>query len=218
MPARKVQLLLIAGLLTACGRVPVSAETKADAAPYAVVREAQDGALLKVDWRGEGRELASGDAIQVSNTDARRMTFVSINFMARAPMQWRSTLERRLKMDEVSSTKVLTEPIEGRNLVRAYLSDDQDSGDFFFRKGVGADFSGEFYVAQCSTPFPWEKGAIHCTTQVDVETFIVEIRFDKAFLWDFENLQSRAVAAAKDYIARPSTQRSIKSIPRVNLP
>ena len=72
------------------------------------------------------------------------------------------------------------------------------------------------YVAHCSPSFTWENGVIHCSTALVAESFVLEIRFDKAFLWDFDNLQARAVAAAKDYIARPSTQQLIKSIPGLN--
>jgi hypothetical protein len=217
MTVRNGNLLLIAAVLVACGRAPMSAEA-GGAESYSIAREAQEGSLLKLDWNGEGRDLASGQVIAVPDADARRMTFVSINFMYRAPLPWRSTLDRKLKLGELSSRQVLTEPIERAKLVRAYLPNDEFSGDFFFNQDVGSDLNGDMYVAQCSTPFPWEKGAIHCTTQLGVESFAVEIRFDKAFLWDFDNLQARAVAAAKAYIARPSTQQSIKSIPKLDLP
>lgn len=218
MKVRNGNLLLAAAVLVACGKAPMSAEGTAGVAPYSVSTEEQAGSMLRLDWNGEGRDLASGQVIEVPDADARRMTFVSINFTSWGPTSWRSTLDRKMKMGELSSKDLSTEPLERAKLVRAYLPNDKYFGDFFFKQGVGSDLNVSHYVAHCSKPSAWEKGAIHCSTLIDVGSFAVEIRFDKAFLWDFDNLQARAVAAAKDYIARPSTQKSIKSISRLNPP
>ena len=118
MTVRNVNLLLVAAVLVACGRAPMSAEATGGPESYSVARGAQEGSLLKLDWKGEGRDLASGQVIEVSEADARRMTFVSVNFMYRAPLPWRSTLDRKLKMGELSPKQVVTEPIERAKLVR----------------------------------------------------------------------------------------------------
>jgi hypothetical protein len=141
------------------------------------------------------------------------MTFVSINFMSHAPLPWRSNLDRKLKLGEWSPRDLHTEPIERAKLVRVFHPHDRDLGDFFYRQGVDSKLNSSHYVALCHTPPSWEKKAFHCSTQIEVDSFAVEIRFDKAFLWDFDNLQARVVAAAKDYIARPRTQQIIESNP-----
>jgi len=208
---------LFAAMLLGCDRARMSNEPTAANVPYKVVNAEQASALLMVDWKGGGRDVVTGTAIEIPAADLRRKTFVSINFMSKGPMPWRSILDRRLKLRELRPDDVRTEPVDD-TLVRAYVIKDSKAGDFFFRQGVGADLSSDYYLAQCSTLPPDKYGAVGCSTYLDVESFAVKIIFDKAFLWDVDNLSTQAVVAAKDYILKPETQRSIESIPRLQLP
>ncbi len=129
-------------------------------------------------------------------------------------MHWRSSLEFKLKSGELTPGNVRAETAGSSGLVRATIVNNRYEGEFFFKPGAGPELDRDHYVARCFMPFAWEEGRVHCSTHIDVETFDVEIKFDRAFLWDFGNVQAQAVAAAKHYIARPSTQHMINGIPR----
>ncbi len=206
-------LYLAATLLAACSRGPMPDESSNSAGLYQLVNEQQASSLLRVDWKGEGRDINSGRPVDVPEADVRRKTYIDIDFASPGPMLWRSNLERRLKTERLTPGDIRTEPLESFSLIRATIVIEPGSGEFFFKPGVGPDLDGRYYVAQCSTPYAWEKGAVHCSTQLKVESFTVKIMFDRAFLWDFDNLLAQALEAAKHHIAKPSTQRLIKRLP-----
>ena len=186
---------------------------------YEVTREAPQSSSLKIDWKGPGHDTDSGQIIDVPAKNGRRMIIMHVDLLVGRPMLSRSILDAHLKGGRFDASWVHTERIEASRLVRAYLPNDTDKGDFFFKPEVGRDLDAKYYVAQCSVPFPWEKGgAIHCQTRIIVEGYQVEIHFDKAFLWDFDAISEQSVAAVKDYVAKPSTRRLIESRPKFELP
>jgi hypothetical protein len=209
----KTQLLLCAVSLFAlavCSSATMATEPAADA-PYEIMFEWQESSVhLKVDWKGEGRDLDSGKYIEVPASDSRRMVFVSVDFIPKGPMLWRSNFERRLKSGELTRDDVRSEEAGNSGLVRATIVKGPDKTEFFFKPGAGPDLDRDHYVALCFPPVAFLKGAIHCSTSFDLDSYTVDFTFDRAFLWDFDKLQAQVVAAARHYVALPRTQSLIK--------
>jgi hypothetical protein len=181
---------------------------------YEIVLEQRASALLRVDWKGAGRDVNSGKPVNVPEADPRRNSYVSVNFGAKDPMLWRSNLLRRLKNGNLTPADLHVEAVGHANLVRAYVVREPRLADAFFKKGAAASLDANDYVAECFVALESENGAVECSTQLTVDSYTVKVTFDLAFLWDFDELSTQAVAAAKHYLAKPSTRQAIEGISR----
>jgi hypothetical protein len=179
--------------------------------PYASVGVFGGAVSLRIDWKGSGRDADSGQTLDIPQRDHRRKTYVFVNLRSGSANLWRSGLDRMLKTEGVEPEWLHTEKVKGAKLIRAYFPSDRTS-EYYFREGMpskgrGYSLDVAYYIASCSPPLAFEKPAIRCGTQLDMDSHHVEIKFDRAFLWDFDRLSSEAIAAARYYIAKNGSRR-----------